>query len=61
MLKIPLIEIGIGISNKEPLYVVEINAREKFNEIKTGIHLYDEDFYDLKILINDLAKKYAIC
>jgi ADP-ribose pyrophosphatase YjhB (NUDIX family) len=31
----------------------EINAREKFNEIKSGIHLYNDDFYDLKTLINN--------
>jgi 8-oxo-dGTP pyrophosphatase MutT (NUDIX family) len=31
----------------------EINAREKFNEIKRGVHLYNEEFYDLKVLINN--------
>tara|TARA_B100000900_G_scaffold399485_1_gene402061 strand:- start:139 stop:948 length:810 start_codon:yes stop_codon:yes gene_type:complete len=31
----------------------EINARDKFNEIKKGIHLYNDNFYNLEYLINN--------
>ncbi len=31
----------------------EINARDKFNEIKNGIHLYNDEYYNLKSLINN--------